>query len=422
MFFVFGLRKRLEEALVMEPNSSLPLSGVRVVDFTHGWAGPHATRMLADFGAEVIKIENPRRMDFIRGGRKENQAYNRQPAWLQLNRNKLSVALDLRDAKRVEVVKDLVRISDVVVESSRAGVMQRLGLGYDDLRSIRPDIIMLSMSGFGQTGPEAKYAAYGGSLEPLSGIQALTGYSEGERPARIREIDVTNGLVGACAVLTALYHRQRTGRGQFLDLSQLEACTVALSGAHLLEYEMNGSQPPRRGNRHRSYAPQGCYRCRGDDKWITLVIRTEQEWRALCETIGRPELIGDERFTGPVARTQNHDLLDQLIEGWTAGRDNMEAMRVLQQSGVCAGAVLDVADLAADPHLQERSYFQSPPSSASQRFPGSPFKSSGTPGVIRPGPRLGEHNQYVLGELLGLPAEDAALLPEDQIGTEYDIH
>lgn len=406
----------------MVPDPRLPLSGIRVLDFTHDWAGPHATRMLADFGAEVIKVEYPRRMDGMRGGWKENQAYNRHSRWFQLNRNKLSVALDLRDLRKVEAVKDLVRISDIVVVSSRPGVMERLGLGYDALRSIRADIIMLSMSGFGQTGPESAYSGYGGCLEPLSGIQSLTGYSKREKPARIREIDVTNGLMGACAIMTALVYRQRTGKGQFLDLSQLEASTVAFAGEHLLEYAMNGSQCLPLGNRHRRHAPQGCYRCKGDDKWVTLVIRTEEEWQALCETIGRSDLIGDARFSGPVARAQNHDILDQVIEQWTARHGNMDAMRLLQQAGVCAGAVLDVAELAVNPHLKERNYFQSLARDSSQRFPGSPFRLSTTmPKIVRRGPCLGEHNEYVLCQLLGLPQEEAKLISEDEIGTAFDV-
>ena len=406
----------------MSTECPLPLSGIRVVDLTHDWAGPHATRMLADFGAEVIKVENSRRMDSMRGAFKENQAYNHHPRWFQINRNKLSITLNLRNRGDVAVFKRLVATSDVVVESSRVGVMERFGLGYYVLREVRPDIIMVSMSGFGHTGPESSYGGYGGALEPISGIQSLTGYEKFEKPVRIREVDVTNGLMGACAIMTALVDRQRTGRGQFIDLSQVEAATIAVAGEHLLEYAMNGTQTLPVGNRNPRCSPQGCYRCSGHDKWLTLVVRTEEEWQCLCEIIGHTDLIGDPRFATPHARAQHHDEVDCLIEQWTLAQSHVEAMRLFQQAGLRAGAVLNVSDLVADPHLQERNYFQCLEGDTTQRFPGFPFKLSGTtPKVKKKGPRLGEHNKYVLCELLGVPLADVTPLTEDEIGTAYDI-
>jgi len=402
--------------------SPLPLAGIRVVDLTHDWAGPHATRILADFGAEVIKVENSRRMDSMRGAFTENQAYNHHPRWFEINRNKLSVTLDLHNPKDVQAFKDLVRISDLVVESSRAGVMEGFGLGYDVLREIRPEIIMVSMSGFGHTGPESSYGGYGGALEPISGIQSLTGYNRSEKPVRIREVDVTNGLMGACAILTALLFRGRTGRGQFVDLSQVEAVSFAIAGEHLLEYAMNGRQTLPLGNRHRKFAPQGCYRCCGDDKWLTIVVRSEQEWECLCEAIGRPDLAADPRYATPLGRAQNHDELDELIEQWTLTHGHIEALNKLQQARVCAGAVLNVEELVADPHLKARNYFQSLQSDPAQRFPGSAFKlSEMSPKIKSRGPCLGEHNEYVLCNLLGRSKDDAKPPAADAIGTAYEI-
>jgi crotonobetainyl-CoA:carnitine CoA-transferase CaiB-like acyl-CoA transferase len=378
--------------------------------------------MLADFGAEVIKVENPRRMDSMRGAWKDNQAYNHHPRWFQINRNKLSVTLNLHDVRDIGVFKDLIGISDIVVESSRAGVMDRLGLGYDVLRGIRADIIMLSMSAFGCTGPESSYGGYGGTLEALSGIQALTSYGKGEKPVRIREIDVTNGLIGACAIMTALAYRKETGKGQFIDLSQLEAATSALAGEHLLDYAMNGIQTLLASNRHRRYAPQGCYRCSSPDKWVTLVIRTEDEWQRLCEIIDHPGLISDERFASQAARVQRQDMLDPLVEQWTIKHNHLEAMRLLQEAGICAGAVMNVAELVEDPHLAYRKYFQDLDQETPQRYPGSSFKLSGTTQKIaKRGPDLGEHNEYVLCELLGRPKADAKRPSEHEIGTAYDI-
>lgn len=406
----------------MSEHSELPLTGIRIVDLTHDWAGPHATRMLADFGAEVIKIEYLKRIDGMRGAKKEGQAYNHHPRWLEINRNKLSITLDLKTTRGVEAFKELVKISDVVVASSRVGVMEKFGLGYDALREIKPDIIMVSMSPFGHTGPESGYAGYGGCLEPLSGIQGLTAYAAGGRPTRVREMDVTNGVVGACAIMTALVQRQQTGKGQWVDLSQLETATGGLIGEHLLEFVMNGTQTLPLGNRHPFSAPQGCYPCQGDDKWVALSIGSDAEWKKFCEVMGRPELSEDERFATNAARMQNHDELDQLIEGWTNSRTHYQAMELLQAAGLAAGAVLNVAEISENPHLQERGFFKQAGYGSDRLFPGMPFIFSEYQGEVRRrGPHLGEHNHYVLCELLGRAAEEAAPIRDEEIGTAFDI-
>lgn len=403
-------------------HGELPLAGIRVVDLTHDWAGPHATRMLADFGAEVIRIEYSRRMDLIRGGRKEGQAYNHHPRWLEINRNKLAMTLDLKCARDLEALKTLVKVSDLVVESSRVGVMANFGLGYEALRTIKPDIIMVSMGAFGQTGPEAAYGGFGGCLEALSGVQALTAYHKHGKPVRIREMDVTNGVIGACAIMTALIYRQRTGKGQWIDLSQLEAPTHGLIGEHLLEYAMNGTQTVPVGNRHARYAPQGCYRCKGDDKWVALAVRSDEEWERFCESIGRPELNQDVRFATRSDRAYNHDELDRLIEEWTILHTHDEAMHLLQAAGIAAGAVLNVVELSADPHLGERRFFQMAKDGSGRFFPGMPFRvSEGRGEIRRRGPHLGEHNEYVLCELLGRSKAELEPLTENKIGTAYDM-
>jgi crotonobetainyl-CoA:carnitine CoA-transferase CaiB-like acyl-CoA transferase len=399
-----------------------PLAGIRVIDLSHNWAGPHATRLLADYGAEVIKVEYSRRMDGMRGGRKENQAYNHHPRWLQINRNKLSITLDLKRSRDVDVFKGLVRISDVVVENSRVGVMKRLGLGYEVLSEIKPDLIYVSMSAFGQTGPEASYAGYGGSLEALSGIQVLTSYEKNSRPARVREMDVTNGILGACAIMTALVYRQQTGQGQWIDLSQLETATSSLIGEHLLEYAMNGEQTLPLGNRHARYAPQGCYRCKGDDQWVVISIRSDEEWERFCTVIGHPELVNDASLTTSLDRAQYQDELDKLIEGWTLSHTHLEAMSLLQQVGIAAGAVINNAEISEDLHLRERGFLQKPGDGGEKLYPGLPFRlSEGGGEVQRRGPFLGEHNEYVLCQLLGRPKDEIESLTEDKIGTAFDI-
>lgn len=402
-------------------NSTLPLEGVRIIDLCHSWSGPHATRILADYGAQVIRVEYVRRLCLLRGTKKENQHYNRHIMWHQINRNKLSITLDLEMEKDLQVLKDLLRISDVFIENARGSIMERFGLAYPDVVKINPDIIMVSMSGFGKSGPYSSYAAYGGSLETLCGMQNLTGYQGDPKRVRVKEVDIVNGEMGACAVMTALVHRQRTGEGQWIDLSQLEAVTHALIGEHLLEYVMNGTQTLPLGNRHRWFAPQGCYRCQGEDKWVVLTVRTEEEWRKLCELLGHPEWKADQRFATHATRRENHDALDRLIEEWTRQHTHYEVMHLLQGNGLAAGAVLNVAELSEDPHLNKRDFFMKSKDDTQGLFPGLPFRLSRGSGAIRwRGPDLGQHNEYVFTELLGLSKDAVRPINENDIGTAYD--
>ncbi len=399
----------------------LPLSGVRIADLTQNWAGPHATRILADFGAEVIKIEYVRRMDGLRGAGKENQAYDHHPRWLEVNRNKKSITLDLKRPTDVEVLKDLVKISDVVTECSRVGVLDKFGLGYEELKKLRPGLIMLSMPGYGSSGPDAQCAAYGGTLEALSGIHSLTAYQRTSKPMRIKEVDVTSGVAGACAVMTALIYRQRTGKGQWIDLSQLEAATSCLIGEHLLEFVMNGKATLPLGNRDARNAPQGCYPCRGDDKWVAISIRSDEEWLRLCNAMRRPELAEDPRFRTAAGRLAGHDQIDGIIGAWTAQWTHYEAMKALQAAGIAAGAVLNVAEIAEDTHLKYRGFFHEA-EDGTGRYPGMPFVlPRALPEVRNRGPRLGEHDEEVRCGLLGRPKEEIEPITVDKIGTAFEI-
>jgi crotonobetainyl-CoA:carnitine CoA-transferase CaiB-like acyl-CoA transferase len=399
----------------------VPLKGIRVIDLSHSWAAPHCTRILADFGAEVIKVEYPRRLCLLRGARKEKKVYDSHPAWFQVNRNKLSITLDLKSGADRQILRELVKISDVLVHNSRTGVMDRLGFGYADLVNIKEDLVVLSMSAFGQTGPYASYAGYGAVFEALGGIQSLSAYEKNAKPARVKEIDTFNGVMGACAVMTALIYRQRTGKGQHIDLSQLEAATHATIGEHLLEYAMNGVQTSPQGNRHRFFAPQGCYRCNGEDRWIAITIRSDDEWRKFCEVLGHQEWFADPRFATREARQKNHDQLDRLIEAWTLSRNHCEAMHELQHGGLPAGAVLDVVELSNDLHLRERCYFLRSEKHPGRPFMGMPFRlKEGCGKVYWRGPDLGQHNKDVLCDMLGRSEEDVKPIREEEIGTAFD--
>lgn len=401
--------------------AGLPLAGIHVIDLSHSWAGPHCGRILADFGAEVIKVEYAGLLCLLRGGRKEGKAYNRHAAWHQVNRNKYAVTLDLHTEEDRQVLRELVQRADVVIENSRPGVLDRLGFGYADLCKLKENIIMLSMTAFGRTGPYASYVGYGAVMEAVGGIQGLTAYAKGGKPVRIKELDVINGKAGACAVLTALFSRQKTGEGQHIDLSQLEAGTHGLIGEHLLEFAMNGRQTLPTGNRHWQYAPQGCYRCLGEDKWVTLTVRSEAEWQTFCLALGHEEWRHDQRFVANDQRLVHHDLLDRLIEEWTMRHSHLEAMAILQRHGIPSGAVLDVGELAGDPHLRERGYFLKAEDEPAKLFMGMPFRLSEGAGRVRwGGPDLGRHNEYVCCEILGRRREQVKPIREEEIKTAFD--
>jgi crotonobetainyl-CoA:carnitine CoA-transferase CaiB-like acyl-CoA transferase len=398
-----------------------PLKGLRVIDFSHSWAAPHCARILADFGAEVIKVEYVKRLCILRGARKQKNKFNTQPAWYQVNRNKLAVTLELNRQEDRQALMNLAINADVFIENSRPGVLEKLGFGYTKLSSINKNIIMLSMSAFGSTGSFAQFVGYGAVFEAMSGIQSLTNYRTGS-PQRIREMDITNGIAGAGAVMTALLHRQKTGRGQHIDLSQLEAATHAMIGEHLLEYAARKSQESPRSNRHAHFAPQGCYPCKGADKWIVITIRSEEEWQRFCSILGAEMLIEDPRFTNLAIRHQNHDALDDMISSYTQDYNNDFLMSMLQKEKIPAAAVLDMQEISADPHLQERHYFISNVVGTEKRFMGMPFKLSRGKGILRcPGPELGQHNEEILVQIGKKGAEAMRPIKQNDIRTAFDV-
>jgi crotonobetainyl-CoA:carnitine CoA-transferase CaiB-like acyl-CoA transferase len=401
---------------------SAPLDGIRILDFTQGWAGPHASRLLADYGAEVINVEYIKRLDMMRGALLDNQAYNNHARVWHLNRNKHSITLDLHRPLDRSIFSDLLEIADVFLENSRPGVVARLGFCYEQVKMINPSIVMVSMSAFGQTGPEAAHAGYGGSIEAISGIQSLTAYDANCMPNRIKELDVTNGIMGAAAVLTGLIHRQVTGQGQWIDLSQAEAASHCLIGEHLLAHATNAEVNLPIGNRNPNCAPQGCYRCKGEDRWLAITIDTENQWQSLCLAIDHPEWLTDPRFTTSEARQLHHDILDSLIEAWTIQQDHKVAMHYLQSNGIPAGAVLDLLELCQDPHLSAREYFQHfRDGDNDPAYPGFPIRLSKGGGSLRhKGPQLGEYNRIIIHDLLGRTDSSVPTIKSDEIGTFYD--
>ena len=412
----------------MAADNGLPLAGIRVLDLGQVYAGPTCARVLCDLGAEVIRVEGINRMDTIRNlfladNDGSDDYWNRGSYYVFRNVGKRSVVLEFTDSRGVDLFRRLAPTFDVVVENFTPRVMKNLGLGYESLRQLRPDIIVISMSGYGQGGPWRDHAAYGTGLEAASGICSLTGYRDGP-PTRtgISFTDPVTGLVGAGAVLLALQYRRRTGKGQFIDLSQHEAA-IPLIGHALMDYVMNNRERPRMGNRDPVAAPQGCYRCRGDDDWLVISVANDDQWRRLAEAVGHPEWAEDERFADILSRHRHHDQLDALIEAWTREQDHIEAMHLLQRAGVTAAAVLNGKEVLLNPHLRERGAFdmvdvpgagkRPVPRVLGARFNRFEAKARG------PAPKLGEHNREVLQGLLDLSDEEVARLEEEGvIGTE----
>lgn len=389
-----------------------PLAGLRVLDFTHDWAGPHAARVLADYGAEVIKVEYPKRLDGMRGGYPAK--VNDFARFWQLHRNKRSLTLDLERPEHLAFCQRLAADSDLVLENSRPGVMDKLGLGYEALRAINPRIVMVSMSAFGADGPYARFAGYGGTIEAISGLQALTGYDAAGPAFRVREMDVLNGIFGSCAALTALLHRARGGSGQWIDLSETETCCWTV-GEFFAQASASGREPPVLGNRHARHAPQGCYAAAGSDRWLTLSVADDAQWRRLALIVGGPALAEDSRYASVEQRRAAHDELDARIAAWTREHEADEAMQRLQAAGIAAGLVCNARDLAVDPQLAARQWFQSVDGI---RLPGFPFRMRRGGGVLRwRGPDLGRDNAHfaAYGEL----ALGDALAP-GKLGTAFE--
>ncbi|MHB8594294.1 MAG: CaiB/BaiF CoA transferase family protein [Acidimicrobiales bacterium] len=418
------------------------LEGVRILDFTRLGFGAQATLICGCLGAEVIRVESTTRPDPIRvmppyvpepGQHGEGfgaatlahatgaQSPNRGGIFYKYNTGgKRSITVDARHPKGLALLKDLVAVSDVVTESFAAGTLARWGLGYDVQRSVRPDVIYVSMCGFGHSGPDTAHVTMGPTAQALTGLTFMVGLPD--RPPAgwsFSYLDHVGGYLGAVAVLAGLLHRARTGEGQHVDVSQLEPAT-ALSGGLLLDTLLNG-RPARRagfptGNRRAQSAPGGAYRAAGDDRWVVISCRTQEHWAALVQAMGRPTWADDPRFSTLTSRHEHADELDHHLHAWTSERDRYEVMDLLQRAGVPAGAVQDAADrLGRDPQLAARGHYTMLGNDEVDPMPleGVPFRLGRTPphtgGALHRGPpRLGEDTEWVLGELLGMDADAVA--------------
>lgn len=429
--------------------AKLPLEGIRVVGMTQMWAGPIAEMHLADWGAEVIKVESlhylavgtrgpaPRHpkfaVDFVKGGyaaylkegydEVNGRPWNRSCMSNVHGRNKLSCTVDPMRPKGKEILKRLIQVSDIFIESNQPAVMENLGLTYDVIKEWNPKIIMVHMSGFGQSGPLKYYRTLGAHQEDFTGHTYLRGYADRDVTANsaMYHGDEASGTTAAFIIVMALHQRNKTGKGMFIDISQAEATMTQLGDA-IMDYTMNQRITERTGNRDLYGAVQGCYRCRGEDRWVNITIRTNEEWDGFCRALGNPDWTREERFSDALSRWRNHDELDKHIEDWTSQHDHFTVMDMLQKEGVAAGPVEHPDDAYNDPQMKERGFFETVthPECGTHRYPGLAYRMSKTPNYIRlPAVCLGEHNEYVYKEILGVSDEEYAELErEGHIGMD----
>lgn len=421
-----ALRRRAkpDAAVPARRAPGLPLDGVRIVDLSMGWAGPLASRMMADLGADIVKVEACQYPDWWRGVDNrpavfEQRLYEKAGRFLVLNRNKRGITLDLTTADGVRIVKDLVRRSDAVIENYSTGVLPKLGLGYERMREVNSSLVMVSMSGYGASSAWRELRAYGSTLEHGSGLPLLVG-REDDPPVmgHIAFGDAVGGLHAASALLVGLLHRRRTGVGQHVDLSQIE-CMLPFTAPWMMEQSVQGRVSPRRGNRHPDMAPHGCFPCAGEDCWLFVAVADDAMWQACCRVLGRADLA---KLRSLDERRAQEDELERAIATWTKGRAPDAAMGALQEAGVAAGVVRSPLELVEDPHLGARGYWQWVERAFVGRHPqpSLPFREAAAAFPVRfPAPTLGQYNPDILGGLLGLGADEQARLAAAGVtGTE----
>lgn len=401
------------------------LCGIRVLDFSWFGAAPIGTKLLADHGAEVIRVESITRPDLLRVlGTSHFRNYtpdlNGSGFFNDFNSSKYGITLNLNHPKGVEIARRLVAISDVVIDSFTRKAMRKWGLYYDDLIHIKPDIIVVSASQQGHTGPHADYLGFGYNLQALSGMNHLTGYPDGyPLGTSVNYPDFVIPMFVASVILSALLYRRRTGKGQHIDLSQYQAM-AALLGSTLMDYMVNGRVQSRTGGRSATAAPHGVYRCKGNDRWCVIAVFTDQEWTALCRVMGHPAWTHEARFDTQQGRLQHVDELDRLLADWTTQHTPEEVMHLLQEVGVAAGVVQNAQDLLEhDPQLRHRGHYWqlNHPVTGPTFYMGPAFDLSATPAMLRPAPCLGQHNAYVYGQLLGMSEAEIAQLTQEKVFT-----
>lgn len=393
------------------------LKGIRVIDFGHVLAGPFCTMQIAAFGAEVIKVETRARPDEQRAHRGDGVADDLEgnSNFFEVNLSKKSCSINLETEEGRALARALVSTADIVLENMRPGVMAKLGLDYDTLIKVKPDIIMLSLSGFGATGPLRRYAAYNPCFTSVGGLSHLTGYAE-KKPNTMTNSggDARAGTAAVFAAMMALNLRAQTGKGMYIDSSSSEVIN-SMIGDQMMQFAMNGTSPKRNGNSDAVMAPHNVYRCAGADDWLSIAVGSDAEWSGLKAALGHPDWAEDPAFCGQISRWQNRADLDRHLAEWAAGQTVMEAFHLLQQHGVPSAPSMKASGLFSDPHIRAREGVKEidHPVLGTRTSIAPVYLLSETPAYIRStAPRLGQDNAYVFSDLLGLSDAEIARLEE----------
>jgi len=409
-----------------------PLEGIRIIDFGWVWSGPYACMLLAHLGADVIRIESAQRPCLLRTlppwpEGKPGSAVAGGGSFANNNLGKRSISLDLKSPEGLEVARRLISSSDAVVNNYAAGVIERMGLGYEALRKLREDIILVCLSGMGDTGPYRDFVAYGQGQAAMSGFARFTGIP-GRPPKNAGFVlaDPVAGSHGAFAVLAALRHRMKTGQGQFVDMSQWEA-TLQIVGDEVVGYQLSGQEPEVMGNRHRRMSPHGLFRCRdaeGEpgrvlDMWVSIAVAGDEQWARMCMAMGMPDLAADARFSNLDARKGSEDALEEIINTWTRLKDAAEVTTLLQRHGIAAFTSSTHKNVFEDPNLNAHGFFVEldHPAHGRHRYPGVPWRMrNSSQAVERPAPTLGQHTDEVMADIGYSPEETARLREAGALG------
>ncbi len=398
------------------------LQGILVIDLGTGVAVPDGTRLLAELGAKVIKIESSKNLDFVRTIAAEK---NSSAGFNETNRNKLSIGVDLQTEKGKELLKKLIKLADVFAENQRGGVAKSLGFDYESVRKIKPDIVYISSQGFGGGGPHSDYPAYGPMLSAGSGMLSIWKHPEDPYPVGSNSPLPDHMASKQCAIalMAALDYKRRTGKGQYIDMAQTEVA-ASLIGESYLDYTINKRMPQPKGNRCSYAAPHGAYPCTGIDNWVAISIYTDEEWLNFVKAIGNPKWAGDSKFTTLLGRLKNVDELDKLIAEWTTPRDAWEVQETLQKAGVPAGVVQRAPDTMKDPQiLHDKALVElDHPIVGKRLYPNVALKLSGTPALAsKPAPLLGQHTDEICRELLHMSDEDIKNLIKEGVLEKPDV-
>jgi crotonobetainyl-CoA:carnitine CoA-transferase CaiB-like acyl-CoA transferase len=411
--------------------ATLPLTGMRVLDLSYVFAVPYMAGLLSDLGAEVIKIEAPHKLDQTRGrafgpyldNDPAQDPWNRSGIFYVVNRGKRSLAMDLSQPAGQEIFRELVAKSDIVLENFTPRVMRKWGLNYDELKKIKPSLIMLSNTGYGSTGPWSSFPSQGTTLEATMGITFYTGY-RGDKPWKVGQSypDFIACWAGLNGLWAAIAHMRKTGQGQWVDVGMYQL-GVALMPEPLLQKQLDGTEPVRMGNEHAEHVPSNLYQTKGIDQWLALTIQTDSQWATLTDLMQKTELASDPHFSTAAARQRNREAVNAVVAAWCLTHSSQALFKQLQTHGIAAAPVLNSRDLLRDPHLKHRNFYETvmhPEPIGERPIIGRPYKLRFRDAHIKkPGPRFGEDNDSILREILGKTPEQISALKDSNVVSDF---